>query len=233
MKPIVVRRIKRPPAELIAGLGQLGVATVHEAQGRAGLMRPYIRPLDPGNRLAGPAVTVLAHAGDNLMVHAALDVCQPGDVLVVAVRSESTDGMFGELLAVSCRARGVAGLVIDAGVRDSAAIAAMGFPVWCKTVHAQGTVKATPGCVNIPVICAGAPVRPGDVVVADRDGVCVVPAEVAPGVARAGVDRERREAVTRRRLAAGELGLDIYGLRQKLQEMGVEFIDSPTVEIDN
>jgi 4-hydroxy-4-methyl-2-oxoglutarate aldolase len=206
-------------------LGELGVATVHEAQGRAGLMRPYMRPIYAEARVAAAAVTVLCHPGDNLMIHAALEVCRPGDVLVVTPVSESSDGMFGELLAVSCQAQGVVGLVIDAGVRDTADLTAMQFPVWSKAISAQGTVKASAGSVNVPIVCAGASVRPGDVIVGDQDGVVVVPREAAAEVARAGEQRRAREERTRERLRAGELGLDFYGLRARLAELGVEYVD--------
>ena len=225
MKTIIVRKIDRVDTATIAELSKYGVATIHEALGRTGLMRHYIRPLSPDTKLAGTAVTVLCHAGDNLMIHAAMDVCRPGDVLVVGVKSESTDGMFGELLAVSCMARGVVGLVIDAGVRDSDTIAAMRFPVWSKAISAQGTVKATPGSVNVPIVCADITVEPGDAVVADRDGVVIVPRRMAAEVARLSAAREAREEVTRARLRAGELGLDFYGLRAKLKELGVEWIE--------
>jgi len=221
----VVRRIQRPDAGLIKVLGNAGTATVHEAQGRSGLMRPYMRPIYPAARVAGPALTVSCQAGDNLMIHASIAVCQPGDVLVVVTTSESTDGMFGELLGVSCQAHGIAGLIIDAGVRDTAELTSLNFPVWSKAVSAQGTVKSTPGDVNIPVVCAGAIINPGDVIVADADGVVVVPREKAAEVAQASEARLAKEEKTRQRLRSGELGLDFYGLRAKLEEMGVEFVD--------
>jgi 4-hydroxy-4-methyl-2-oxoglutarate aldolase len=225
MKPTIVRTIRRPDGDAVRTLGQLGVATVHEAQGRTGLMRPYMRPIYATARAAGPAVTVSSQPGDNLMIHAALEVCRPGDILVVTTTSESTDGMFGELLAVSARARGVAGLVIDAGVRDVADITAMDFPVWAKAISAQGTVKATAGSVNVPVVCAGALVRAGDVIVGDADGVCVVPRDAATEIARLGLDRVAKEEKTRERLRNGELGLDFYGFRAKLAELGVRYLD--------
>ena len=224
-KPTIVRKIKRADAETIRSLGALGVATVHEAQGRTGLMRPYMRPVYPTARVAGSAITVSSQPGDNLMIHAALDVCQPGDVLVVTTTSESTDGMFGELLAVSARAQGVAGLVIDAGVRDVTDITAMDFPVWAKAISAQGTVKATAGSVNVDVVCAGAHVEPGDVIVADADGVVVVPRAMAAEVARLGQERILKEEKTRERLRQGELGLDFYGFRRKLIDLGVVYKD--------
>lgn len=225
MKPTIVRSIRRPDAGAVQTLEQLGVATVHEAQGRTGLMRPYLRPIYAHAKVAGPAITVSCQPGDNLMIHAALEVCRAGDVLVVTTTSESTDGMFGELLAVSSRARGVAGLVIDAGVRDVTDITAMGFPVWAKAISAQGTVKATPGSVNIPVVCAGAIVHAGDIIVADADGVCVVPRLAAGEVARLGADRVAKEEKTRERLRKGELGLDFYGFRARLAELGVQYED--------
>jgi len=221
----IVRSVARPYAEAVRMLGDLGVATVHEAQGRLGLMKPYMRPIYPAAKVAAPAVTVSCHPGDNLMIHAAIEVSQPGDILVVAPTSESTDGMFGELLAVSCRAHGIVGLVIDAGVRDTADLTAMQFPVWSKVISAQGTVKASAGSVNIPMVCAGALVNPGDVIVADADGVVVVPRERAAEVAQLGEQRRAKEEKTRERLARGELGVDFYGLRAKLAELGVEYVE--------
>jgi 4-hydroxy-4-methyl-2-oxoglutarate aldolase len=212
---------------VIAALGELGVATVHEAQGRTGLMRPYLRPIYPTARVAGSAITISSQPGDNLMIHAAMEVCQPGDVLVVTTTSESTDGMFGELLAVSARAHGVVGLVIDAGVRDVADLTSMNFPVWARAVSAQGTVKATAGSVNVPVVCAGAGIDPGDVIVGDVDGVVVVPRAAAADVARLGAERVAKEEKSRARLRQGELGLDFYGLRAKLKELGVTYLDEP------
>ena len=221
----VVRNIKRPDPEVVRTLGELGVATVHEAQGRTGLMKPYMRPIYPSARAAGTAVTISSQPGDNLMIHAAMEVCKRGDILVVTTTSESTDGMFGELLGVSCEAHGVVGLITDAGVRDTAELTAMDFPVWAKAVSAQGTVKSTAGSVNVPVVCAGMTVNPGDVVVADADGVVVVPREQAAAVAKAGRDRIDKEAKTRERLRNGELGVDFYGLREKLKQLGVNYVD--------
>jgi len=225
MKPTIVRRVARADADAIQTLGELGVATVHEAQNRTGLMRPYMRPIYPSARVAGSALTVSCQPGDNLMIHAAIDVCQPGDVLVVTTTSESTDGMFGELLAVSCRAHGIVGLIIDAGVRDVADLTTMDFPVWSKAVSAQGTVKATPGSVNVPVVCAGASVNPGDVIVGDVDGVVVVPREQAGIVAQASRDRVAKEAKSRERLRNKELGMDMYGFREKLKALGVTYVE--------
>jgi 4-hydroxy-4-methyl-2-oxoglutarate aldolase len=225
MKPTIVRSITRPEPEVIQRVGELGVATVHEAQGRSGLMRPYMRPVYPTAKVAGPAVTVLSHPGDNLMIHAAVEMCQPGDVLVVALVSESTDGMFGELLACSVRAHGVAGVVIDAGVRDVADLTAMKFPVWAKTISAQGTVKETAGSVNVDVVCAGALVHPGDIIIGDLDGIVVVPRAQGAEVARLGGERLAKEQRSRVRLSSGELGIDIYGLRAKLASLGVKYLD--------
>jgi 4-hydroxy-4-methyl-2-oxoglutarate aldolase len=225
MNPKIVRNICRPDPAAVKILGDVGVATVHEAQGRTGLMRPYMRPIYPSAKVAGPAVTVLSAPGDNIMIHAAVEVCKPGDVLVVTTTSESTDGMFGELLATSLVLRGVLGLIIEAGVRDVSELTAMDFPVWSKAIHAQGTVKDTPGWVNIPIVCAGAPVNPGDVIVADQDGVVVVPREAAAEVVQASQARIAKEEKAREKLRAGELGLDFYGLRAKLKDLGVEFVE--------
>jgi 4-hydroxy-4-methyl-2-oxoglutarate aldolase len=225
MTPTIVRNIPRADAAVIETLGALGVATVHEAQGRSGLLHPYMRPIYPTARAAGSAITVSCQAGDNLMIHAAIELCRPGDLLVVTTTSESTDGMFGELLAVSARAHGVVGLLIDAGVRDVADLTSMQFPVWAKAIHAQGTVKATAGSVNVPVVCAGAAIAPGDVIVADVDGVVVVPRHAAADIARLGQERVSKEEKSRARLKAGELGLDFYGLRAKLAELGVKYVD--------
>jgi 4-hydroxy-4-methyl-2-oxoglutarate aldolase len=206
-------------------LGDYGVATVHEAQGRTGLMAPYMRPIYPSAKAAGPAVTVLCQSGDNLMIHAAVEVCQPGDFLVVTTTSPSTDGMFGELIATSLRSRGVTGLVIEAGCRDVAELTAMDFPVWSRAIHAQGTVKATAGSVNIPIVCAGQLVKPGDIIIGDMDGVCVVPRKRAEEVIASSQARLEKEARSREKLRAGELGLDLYGLRAKLAELGVVYVD--------
>ena len=225
MKHKIVRNIKRTEAEIIEALFTQGVATIHEAQGRIGLLNPYMRPIYPSAKVAGSAVTVSCQPGDNLMIHAAVEVCQPGDVLVVTTTSESTDGMFGDLLATSCQAHGIRGLIIDAGIRDVADLTTMDFPVWAKAISAQGTVKATPGSVNVDVVCAGAIIRPGDVVVGDIDGVVVIKREDAAAVAQLGQKRLEKESQSRAKLAAGELGIEFYGLRAKLKELGVEYVD--------
>jgi 4-hydroxy-4-methyl-2-oxoglutarate aldolase len=225
MTPKVVRTIKRADAGAIKTLGELGVATVHEAQGRTGLLRPYMRPIYPTAKAAGSAVTVSCAPGDNLMIHAAIEVCEPGDALVVVTTSDSTDGMFGELLATSCMARGVKGLVIEAGVRDVADITKLKFPVWSKAISAQGALKGAAGSVNIDVVCAGALVRPGDIVIGDLDGVVVVTRETAAEVLKLANARIENEVRKRQQLGSGELGVDVLGLRPKLKDLGVEYID--------
>jgi 4-hydroxy-4-methyl-2-oxoglutarate aldolase len=226
MNNIAIRNIVRAGAAAIDRLGAFGVATAHEAMGRSGLMQPYLRPIYPGAEAAGSAITVLAHPGDNWMLHVAVELCRPGDLLVVGCSAECTDGMFGELLATSLIARGVRGLVIDAGCRDVSALRKLAFPVWSKAISAKGTVKATIGAVNVPIVCAGALVHAGDVIVADDDGVVVVPRGAVPNVVADCESRMEKEAVNRKRLAAGELGLDIYDMRAKLAAAGLKYQDS-------
>ncbi|GLK85631.1 4-carboxy-4-hydroxy-2-oxoadipate aldolase/oxaloacetate decarboxylase [Ancylobacter defluvii] len=227
MKPVVVRTSKRADAADIATLGELGVSTTHEAFGRLGLMKPYMRPIYPGAQIAGTAVTVLAQPGDNWMLHVAIEQVKPGDIIVVGCTADNTDGMFGDLLATSLKARGGIGLVTDAGVRDVKVLKEMGFPVWAKAISAKGTVKATPGSVNVPVVCGGVLVNPGDVVVADDDGVVIVPRLEAAAVAAAARQREANEEEKRRRLASGVLGLDMYAMREPLAKAGLVYIDDP------
>jgi len=224
---IAVRNIQRAPADAVALLAKFGVATIHEAMGRVGLLAPYMRSIYPGARVCGPAITVLGHPGDNWMLHVAAEFLRKGDVVVMGLSSANADGMFGDLLATSFRARGALGLVIDASVRDTAELREMKFPVWSKTVNAKGTIKATVGSVNTPILCAEALVNPGDVIVGDDDGLVVVPAAKAAEVAQAAQAREQKETATRARLAAGELGLDIYDMRAKLAAAGLEYYDQP------
>ncbi len=222
---VVHRNIQRADPDAVKALSKFGSATVHEAMGRVGLMRPYMRPIYGGAHACGTAVTVLLHPGDNWMFHVAAEQIRPGDLVVAAVTAECSDGYFGDLLATSFRAQGACGLVIEGGVRDVKDLTEMRFPVWSRYISAKGTIKATVGSVNVPVVCAGVQVQPGDVVVADDDGVVVVPAAVAAATAEAAAAREANEGEKRKKLASGVLGLDMYKMREPLEKAGLRYVD--------
>ena len=226
MKTVAVRTIKRTDPDTTKALGRAGVSTVHEAQGRIGLMKPYMRPIYAGAKVSGTAITVLAQPGDNWMLHVAIELCQPGDMLVVACTTDNGDGFFGDLLATSARARGVVGLVIDGGTRDVANLQQMGFPVWSRAISSKGTVKNTLGAVNVPIVCAGQIIFPGDVIIADDDGICVVARKDAPAARQAADERIANEDAKRVKLAAGELGVDIYNMRPALADAGFHYVET-------
>jgi 4-hydroxy-4-methyl-2-oxoglutarate aldolase len=227
MKNVVVRNIKRADAKAIETFEKLGASTTHEALGRYQLMKPYMRPVWAGASIAGPAVTILAQPGDNWMLHVAIEQCQPGDIVVLGCTADNTDGMIGDLIATSLKARGVKGVILDAGCRDVATLKEMGFPIWARAISSKGTVKATLGSVNIPVVCAGVYVEPGDVVVADDDGVVIVPKKLAVEVAAKAQKRSDDEGAKRTKLASGILGLDMYNMREPLAKAGLIYVDNP------